>query len=89
MAVPSDKVTDLAPLGYAWTPRTLFHVKAGGAWADEELSWTCNLGPENAIALKGLQCANSANMVADGASVRNTRVGWTAGFGTEFALTDR
>jgi hypothetical protein len=33
MAVPSDKVSDLAPLGYAWTPCTLFYVKAGGAWA--------------------------------------------------------
>jgi len=80
--------TATARLGYAWTPRTLFYVKAGGAWADEELSWTCNLGSENRRQ-GGQNCANSAKVVSDGASARGIRAGWTVGLGTEFALTDR
>jgi outer membrane autotransporter protein len=79
--------TATARLGYAWTPRTLLYVKAGGAWADEKFSMTCNLGPLNLN--NGPQgCFNPALASVDQASVSDTRLGWTVGIGTEFALTD-
>jgi opacity protein-like surface antigen len=39
--------TATARLGYAWTPRSLVYIKAGGAFARETASVTCNLGPLN------------------------------------------
>jgi opacity protein-like surface antigen len=89
--------TAAARLGYAWTPRSLLYVKAGGAFAGETASVTCNLGP-----LNGHQAfqncynpsvppvlANPFTDLINSPSVGTTRVGWTVGFGTEFALTDR
>ena len=38
--------TATARLGYSWG-RTLYYVKGGGAWTNEQFSATCNLGPLN------------------------------------------
>jgi opacity protein-like surface antigen len=72
-------------VGYA-TDRTLYYVKAGAAWTQETFSGTCNLGPTNGNQ-PPQNCANSANVFSNGFSVSDTRIGWMAGFGTEFALT--
>jgi len=80
--------TATARLGYAWGPRTLLYAKAGGAWARETFSVTCNLGPLNGVGLQN--CASAAGTQRfDQASASDTRVGWTVGFGTEFALTSK
>jgi opacity protein-like surface antigen len=79
--------TATARLGYAWAPHTLIYAKAGGAWTDETFSVTCNLGPINALNPIQQQCSNPAGALLSAATVSDTRVGWTAGFGTEFALT--
>jgi opacity protein-like surface antigen len=80
--------TATARLGYTWTPHTLLYVKAGGAFADEKSSMTCNLGP--VVNVVGQNCANANNVVfTNPASASAQRVGWTVGFGTEFALNDR
>jgi opacity protein-like surface antigen len=81
--------TATARLGYAWTPRTLFYVKGGGAFADEKASVTCNLGPNKALGFPS-GCTNAAGIgFTNDASVSAIRTGWTVGVGTEFALTDR
>jgi opacity protein-like surface antigen len=82
--------TVTARLGYAWTPRSLLYVKAGGAFADEKASVTCNLGPFNG--LNGVQncfAPGGSPTLINSPSVSNIRAGWTVGFGSEFALTDR
>jgi outer membrane autotransporter protein len=81
--------TATARLGYAWTPRSLLYVKAGGAFADEKVSVTCNLGLANGNSFNPNTCLNSAAHFIDQASVSNIRAGWTVGMGSEFALTDR
>jgi outer membrane autotransporter protein len=82
-------------LGYAWTPRSLVYLKAGGAFADEEASMTCNLGPKNFTSgfarcnnPTGALLGNGTGATLNQASASNIRAGWTAGIGTEFALTD-
>ncbi len=74
-------------LGYAWTPHMLLYVKGGGAFADEKSSVTCNLGTIVNVAA-GQNC-NANNQPFVSPSLSNIRTGWTVGFGTEFALTDR
>jgi opacity protein-like surface antigen len=81
--------------GYAWG-RALYYVKAGAAWTHEEFSVTCNAGPSNVpfplnVGVPGVApgqlCftpAGSLNTI----SASDNRVGWTAGFGAEFALTN-
>jgi opacity protein-like surface antigen len=84
--VGSDHTTWVATitgrLGYAWG-RTLFYVKAGGAFEDSKISVTC-YDPFLANF-----CENPAGLLQPfGGSIRtsSTRAGWTAGFGTEFDL---
>jgi opacity protein-like surface antigen len=81
-------VTATARLGYTWAPHTLLYVKGGGAWANETFSLTCNLGPINGIQ-SPQNCTNPAGALVNQASVSDTPAGWTAGFGTEFALSQR
>ena len=40
--------TAAARVGYAWG-RTLFYVKAGGAWADDTVNVSCIFGPVNGV----------------------------------------
>lgn len=79
-------------LGYAMN-RTLFYVKAGPAFEDSKVSATCY---DPGAALNGAPPCTAFNtlavlvpgLTANGASTwtTQTRVGWTAGFGTEFDL---
>jgi opacity protein-like surface antigen len=71
--------------GYAWG-RALYYVKAGAAWTHEEFSVTCNAGPLNGSL--GVPCISPANSLINTISASDNRVGWTAGFGAEFALTN-
>jgi opacity protein-like surface antigen len=81
--------TATARFGYAWTPRSLLYVMAGGAFADEKVSVTCNLGTANGNSFNPNTCLNPATHFIDQASVSNIRAGWTVGIGSAFALTDR
>lgn len=89
----SDQLTWLATatgrLGYAWG-RTLWYAKAGAAWTHENFSVTCNLNPANNAVLvgSGQSCYNPAGALLNQATASSNRMGWTVGFGTEFALTD-
>jgi outer membrane autotransporter protein len=83
--------TVTARLGYAWTPRSLVYVKAGGAFADEKASITCNFGSSGGVVQFPQSCVNAAvtNFITQEVSASTFRAGWTIGIGTEFALTDR
>jgi opacity protein-like surface antigen len=85
----TDWVATLAGrLGYAWD-RTLWYVKAGGAWGDETVSITCNLGALNGTPTipTGQKCANPAGAVTNVINASDTRLGWTVGGGVEFGLS--
>lgn len=75
-------------VGYAWD-RTLFYVKAGGAWADDGVNISCIFGPLNGnvqpFGTLG-PCRNQAGAVSNGFSTKGTRSGWLVGYGTEFDL---
>jgi outer membrane autotransporter protein len=78
----ADWIATLAGrLGLAFG-RTLYYAKAGAAWANESYSVVCNQPPGNI-------CVNPAGAPLAAISVGDTRTGWTAGFGTEFGLTER
>jgi opacity protein-like surface antigen len=75
-------------LGYSWN-RTLFYVKAGGAWADDRTSTSCAFGPLNGFPINGFTigpCVNPAGVATNGFSSSGTRSGWLIGYGTEFDL---
>ena len=80
--------TATARVGYTWD-RALLYVKGGGAWTDERFSATCNLNPAVNLAntLIGQGCTNPAGAFTNGFTANTGRGGWTAGFGSEFALT--
>jgi outer membrane autotransporter protein len=79
--------TATARVGYAWE-RALFYVKGGGAWTNEQISATCNLGPISAIQVPiGQACTNPAGAVTNGLVASTNLGGWTIGYGSEFALT--
>jgi len=73
-------------VGYAWD-RTLYYVKGGAAWTHENYSIICNLGAVNG-AVPQQACTNTAGALFNRISASDDRIGWTAGFGVEFALTD-
>lgn len=66
--------------------RTLFYGKAGIAWDHQVFSATCNLGPQNG-GIAQQQCNNPAGNITNLISVSNNPIGWTAGYGVEFAIT--
>jgi opacity protein-like surface antigen len=71
-------------LGYSWG-RTLFYAKGGAAFEDSHTTVACDFGPTGV--LLGFACRNQALAITSGFSTPTyTRVGWTAGFGTEFDL---
>ena len=81
-------VTAAARVGYAWN-RTLFYVKAGGAWADDTANVSCIFGPVNGVLTPGGPlgpCLNQRNLVTNGFSTSGNRGGWLLGYGTEFDL---
>jgi opacity protein-like surface antigen len=71
--------TATARLGYVWG-RTLYYAKAGGAWTHEAFSVTCNNTP-------GTPCLAPTGAPLVQASAADDRMGWTAGYGVEFPLT--
>jgi opacity protein-like surface antigen len=76
-------------LGYTWLPHTLTYAKAGVAIAEESFSETCNLGPINGVNGGGTfqNCVNANGGFVNTASANALAVGWTVGYGVEFAFT--
>jgi outer membrane autotransporter protein len=85
-------------LGYVLLPHTLMYGKAGVAIAEESFSETCNLGPingSNGALVKPLSpifvsfqnCVNSNAAFVNAASANALALGWTLGYGVEFAFT--
>lgn len=68
-----------------WSDRTLFYVKGGAAWAREEVTVGCILGPNNNPADR--HCRNPANVFTSGFSATDNKVGGMIGVGSEFGLT--
>jgi opacity protein-like surface antigen len=83
--------TAAARVGYSWG-RTLYYVKAGGAWADDTVNVSCNFGPLNGstqILPNGVPlgpCRNQLGALTNGFSTSGHRSGWLLGWGTEFDL---
>jgi outer membrane autotransporter protein len=79
--------TATARVGYAWE-RLLLYAKAGGAWTNEQVNATCNLGSVlQPLVIPFQSCSNPAGAPSTGFAATNTMSGWTIGYGTEFALT--
>jgi opacity protein-like surface antigen len=76
-------------LGYVWLPHTLTYVKAGVAIEEESFSETCNIGPINGVNNGGASqnCVNANGAFVNSASANALAVGWTVGYGVEFAFT--
>jgi opacity protein-like surface antigen len=72
--------TATARAGYAYWDRLLAYVKAGAVIAQDRAQSVCDTGSRRTIAAVSLNGCPS-----DGDS--KTRAGWTAGWGTEFGLT--
>ena len=90
-----------AKLGYAMFDRSYYYVKGGVAFAETQAGTRCNTGGTGVLTVVdltspvALSCAASApiggGLTGGGVVVgRNTQthVGWTVGFGSEFALTN-
>jgi opacity protein-like surface antigen len=73
-------------LGFAWD-RTLFYIKAGGAWTSEKLTVGCIIGPNNGLPGNARACLNQVAVLTNGSTASDDRFGLMAGWGTEFALT--
>jgi opacity protein-like surface antigen len=73
-----------ARVGYTWD-RALFYVKAGGAWANERFTGSCN--NVSGANFPFFPCTNPVGAPTTGFSANNNRGGWIIGNGTEFALT--
>jgi outer membrane autotransporter protein len=71
--------TGTARLGYALTDRSLVYVKGGVAAAEVEVAVTCNTGLQPLFVAFNVGCPAS--------TAKDTQVGYTVGFGSEFALT--
>lgn len=68
--------TATARAGYAFWDRSLWYARAGVAFGDSKIGLSCTSGPGNLIGIAN--CYSQAN---------ESRVGWTIGLGSEFALT--
>lgn len=80
--------TATARVGYAYE-RTLFYVKGGAAFTEDKLAIGCIIDPAQNGVLVGFavrRCANQAGVTTNGFTGSNNRVGWTLGYGVEFAL---
>lgn len=81
--------TGTARVGYAYWDRSLFYVKGGVAAAEVKGSITCNTGtqPLILVALPNCNAPVGGAAATGAASATKTKVGWTVGFGSEFALS--
>jgi opacity protein-like surface antigen len=73
--------TAAARLGYTWG-RTLYYVKAGGAWTHETFGLICNNNFR-------VPCTGPTGGPLTATAVSDERLGWTIGYGAEFALTQK
>lgn len=71
--------TATARVGYAYE-RTLFYVKAGAAFTNEQVNTRCITNNP------AVPCNNPAGVPSAGWSAGSDRAGWTVGYGTEFDL---
>jgi opacity protein-like surface antigen len=71
--------TGTARIGYALYDRSIFYVKGGVAAGEVEVRTTCNTGSSPLFLISLAGCPSQ--------SANDTRVGYTVGFGSEFALT--
>lgn len=82
--------TATARVGYSYE-RTLYYVKGGAAFTEDKLSVGCIIDPaQNGVPIPlgaSRRCANQAGVTTNGFSSSSSRVGWTIGYGVEFALT--
>lgn len=62
-------------VGYAFWERSIFYGRAGLAYANSKVLGSCNTGPNDVFGIG--DC---------GANDTHTKVGWTVGIGSEFAL---
>jgi opacity protein-like surface antigen len=80
--------TGTARLGYAYWDRGLIYVKGGVAAAEVSGSVRCNTGTQPLlIVLPNCNVAGPVGPATGVATGTKTKVGWTVGYGTEFALT--
>jgi opacity protein-like surface antigen len=79
--------TVAARIGYS-LDRTLYYVKAGGAWTEDHVTASCIFGSSNNPALLGplSGCLNQQGNTTNGFTTSGNRSGWLVGFGTEFDL---
>jgi outer membrane autotransporter protein len=68
--------TATARLGYAFWDRSIVYGRAGVAFDESKIQLSCTSGPFNTLGLPNCYQKDT-----------QTRVGWTVGFGSEFALT--
>ena len=78
-------ITTTGRLGYA-QGNVLYYAKAGAAWLNEDFSVSCNVGPVNGSNVQSCYSPTTGNLLST-ISANDTRLGWTAGLGSEFALT--
>jgi outer membrane autotransporter protein len=71
--------TGTARLGYAYWERSLIYVKGGVAAGEVEVATTCNTDSQPLFLAFNNGCPRAA--------AKDTRVGYTVGFGSEFALS--
>jgi opacity protein-like surface antigen len=72
--------TGTARIGYALWDRSIVYVKGGVAAGEVELRTTCNTGNSPLFIITLAGCPSQ--------SASDTRVGYTVGFGSEFALSN-
>lgn len=69
-----------------WSDRTVFYVKAGGAFSHEEVTVGCIFGPVN-DPTQGNSCRGPSGAATNGFSGSDSKFGGLIGVGTEFGLT--
>lgn len=74
-------------IGYVWG-RALWYVKAGGAAIQQTYTVTCNMVLSVQTNGPCPDAAGFSTLVAS-TSASTTRLGWTAGYGVEFAMTPK
>jgi opacity protein-like surface antigen len=72
-------------LGYAWD-RSLLYVKGGAGFANENVTVNCVVGASAVFGIR--QCNNQAGALLSSINTSANIVGYTLGFGSEFAFDD-
>ncbi len=81
-------VTGVAKIGYAYWDRAMVYVKGGVAAGEVTVQVTCNTGAlATGLGLASCDVPNVAGQQLGIESAKSTKVGWTVGYGTEFALS--